>query len=415
MRSAKIWLVLMLGIGIIFIYNSKLYADDTSEAILKLLIKKGIVTEQEVNEMKAEVAKEEAPAPGTLKERLAKLEKEVPTWVKNTKLKGDLRLRYQWDKQKGSEERHRGRVRYRLGLETKVNDRVKVAAGLASGGTDPRSTNQSFQDTFSTKGINLDYAYMEYGAAPWVTVFGGKVKRKPILWQPSDLLWDSDIRPEGGALCLTKAGENIDLFMNTGLFVLDESSSDTSDPFMYYFQPGLKWSINDSTSLRFALAYYGFDNVKGATLDNSAGTNTLESGVLKYDYNSLNPAVELGIKEPLGGLVNYSAIFGEYINNFDSNDDGFLMGFKFGDKKVKKAGQWQFKYLYRRLETDAWLDTFPDSDAYTGDTNVKGHEAIFDFGLAKNVTLGLDYYYMKRITGTKNPHHVLQVDTKFKF
>lgn len=71
-------------------------------------------------------------------------------------------------------------------------------------------------------------------------------------------------------------------------------------------------------------------------------------------------------------------------------------------------------YIDRHLEKDAWIDIFPDSDAYSGHTDVKGHELAFTYGVGKNVTLGIDYYYMERIKGTGR-RHLLQVDWKLKF
>ena len=59
-------------------------------------------------------------------------------------------------------ERDRARIRFRLGAETKVNDQTKVLFGLATGGTDPRSTNQTLENSFELKDIRLDYVYAEY-------------------------------------------------------------------------------------------------------------------------------------------------------------------------------------------------------------------------------------------------------------
>jgi hypothetical protein len=420
MRKARVGLVLMLAVGIIFSGISNLYADQMSEAILKLLIKKGIITQREVDGIKAEIAKEEPRLPKTVTEKVARLEekqKRLPAWIENMKLKGDLRLRYQWDKQKDTAERHRGRIRYRLGLETRINQWLKVAAGLASGGTDPKSTNQTFENTFTTKGINLDYAYLQYSPTTWATLLGGKMKRKPILWEPADLLWDTDINPEGGAILLTKECGDFDLFLNSGCFVLDEASGDSSDPVLIYFQPGAKWDFHEDASLKVALTSYSFSGVQGATLDDSEGGNTLTNSLLEFDYRSLSPALELTVDNPFNGLVKFGAIFAETVSAYDidDNNNGYLYGFKFGDKKLKKFGQWQAKYMYRRLEGDAWVDAFPDADVYSGGTNAKAHEIIFDFGLSKNLALGLDYYYVTRIAGTKTPLHRLQVDLKSKF
>ena len=45
---------------------------------------------------------------------------------------------------------------------TKLDEEVKVGFGLASGTNDPRSTNQSFTNSFETPDIRLDYAYATY-------------------------------------------------------------------------------------------------------------------------------------------------------------------------------------------------------------------------------------------------------------
>ena len=400
------------GIIMTLAFCGKSFAGEV-DILVDKLVEKGILTPVEaqiiLDETKHEVAKE-----------LAKGESyALPKWVQNIKFKGDLRTRYQYEKKKGSEERHRGRVRFRLGSEMKVTDSVKVAAGLATGGTDPRSTNETLDNTFETPDIRLDYAYAEYAPASWLTLMGGKIKGTPF-WTPSDLLWDGDINPDGAAINLHhRLSSNIDGFFNAGLFILDEASSDTSDPFMYVLQPGVDIKIDDGINLKTSVAYYGFDNIKGSTLDHSSGTNSLSGGGLQYNYNSLGISTELGFKNPLGiEALPYFALIGDYINNFDpsSDNDGFLVGCKLGDKKVGKKGQWQAKYLYRRLERDAFPDTFPDSDFYGGETNVKGHEAIFQYGLLDNVLLGLDYYYSEPIKGaTRNQEHLFQTDIVFKF
>jgi len=408
----KISFIMIVGMLLSLFSPQQLYAGEIDVLVAKL-VEKGFLTPVEaqivLDETKHEVAKEVAKG-----ESYA-----LPKWVQNIKFKGDLRTRYQYEKKTGNEERNRERVRFRLGSEMKVTDSVKVAVGLATGGTDPRSTNETLDNTFETSDIRLDYAYAEYMPASWLTLMGGKIKGTPF-WIPSDLLWDSDINPDGAAINLHHGlSLNIDSFFNAGLFILDEASSDTSDPFMYVLQPGVNIKLNDGVNLKTALAYYGFDNIKGSTLDHSSGTNSLSGGGLQYNYDSLGVSTELGFKNPLGiEALPYFALIGDYINNFDpsSDNDGFLVGCKLGDKKVGKKGQWQAKYLYRRLERNAFPDTFPDSDFYGGETNAKGHEAIFQYGLLDNVILGLDYYYSEPIKGaTRNQEHLFQTDIVFKF
>jgi hypothetical protein len=360
----------------------------------------------------------------------------LPSWIQTIKMKGDFRARYQAQKKDGSDSRERGRIRFRLGGSSRVTDNVMVGFGLATGGVDQRSTNETLDNTFETPDIRLDYAY---GSVKDVLGLGdvylGKFPRSDVIWTPSDLMWDGDINPDGAGVTIARSfGSRLDLFCNTAYLMLDESSSEPSDCGMSFFQPGFIWEIVDGISLKGAVAYYDAHGVKGERLANSteqsAGTNTglsvsgsTISGNLIYDYDILNPAAELGISiATLKGLedyaVNYVGLFGEYIQNQDPDDkeNGYIVGVKVGDKKVKGQGDWQVKGSYRKLEKDALLDVLPDSDFYSGKTGVKGYEAVIEYGLKKNLILGLDYYKTENIT-TAAPieEELFQVDLVFKF
>jgi polyhydroxyalkanoate synthesis regulator phasin len=420
--------ILCLTIGfVVFGFSSSVFAATTQvDALIEKLVEKGILNRQEAIKLKAEVAEDEKIV------REEGLKQSLPSWVRDTKLKGDLRVRFQSERREGTTigggghtaERNRGRIRARLGLETKVNEQAKVHFGLATGGTDPRSTNQSFENTFELKDIRLDYAYAEYSPFSWATFFGGRMKNP--IWEPTDLLWDTDINPEGGAgkLKFKLANPNLEPYFNTAVYVLDEDSKG-SDPWMYVFQPGLNYKINDNTKLNLATAYYGFKQVEGAKLDHSSSSNTSvpgRSGFKKYNFNSLNPAVELAFKKPFEPLgieflnLPYLSLFGEYIHNLSTNNSntGYTGGFRIGHEKVSNWGHWQARYFYIMLGTDAWLDNFPDSDRYGGRTGVRSHEILLTYGLNKNVNLELDYY-RSNLTSTRKIENLIQADLNFKF
>jgi hypothetical protein len=402
------------------------------DALIRKLVEKKILSRQEAIELKGEIASDEKQ----IREESAKVT--LPEWVQNTKLKGDFRLRYQYERRKNDQDsRNRARVRYRLGLESQVNDKVKVGAGLASGADDPRSTNQTFQDNFERGDIRLDLAYAEYVHSPQAKVIGGIFSKKDYMWTPSDLLWDTDINPTGGALHLEKkiAGEKVTPYFNSGVLVLDESvSSDMPDPFIDYFQGGIKWQDQkegNKFDANLAAIYYAFNGVKGVNLDWGSSTNTGRTGCSSstgacssgtmFDFDSFGASVELGANRLFGGLpLNIDdriAVFADAIKNVDSNDDefGWAAGLVFGHKKVANKGQWQGKYQYSYLGKDAWYDSFPDSDRNGGATDSKGHEFILEYGLNKNVSLGLDYYNDDRIKAAKNRIQLIQADLNFKF
>ncbi len=405
----------MIGItALVLVCTTHAHAGEV-DVLLDILVKKGVLTSSEAalvrDETKQAVAAELA----------AQKSYTVPSWVQKTKFKGDFRLRYQRESKKSTNDRHRGRYRFRLGVESDITDKVTVAGGIATGGDDPRSTNQTFANTFDTPDIRMDYAYVKFSPLSSLDIYGGKMKRKPVLWAPSDLLWDGDINPEGGSLAFTHAiNDDIGFFFNGGVWVLDESGSDSSDPYMKYLQPGFTFGFDHGIKLKTALTYYMFDSVEGSLLDNSAGTNSLDvNGNLASSFKSLSPAAELSVKNPFDGPIPYLAVFGEFVTNLDDDHvtetEGWLAGLKFGDKSVKKQGQWQFKYMFRKLEMDAFPDTFPDSDSYGGGTNMRGHEWILEYGLANNVVLGFDYYRTNQIMGGDDPEHIFQTDVMIKF
>lgn len=407
------------------------FATSTSvDALIDKLVEKGILTEKEAKSLELEIAGDEKMM------REEGFQQGLPEWVKNAKLKGDFRTRYQYErKQNDLDARARGRIRYRLGLDTKVNDQIKVGLGIASGADDPRSTNQTFTDTFEHPDVRMDLAYAEYTPLESMNLklIGGIFPRSNYLWAPTDLLWDGDVNPQGGSAHWEQTMGQWTPYLNTGVWVIDEISSsnvttnDHVDPFLYYTQGGVKFKQRDLAA-NVAGIYYGFNGIQGTCPDWSGASNTgitsqsggTCAGGLRYDYDSAGVSADLALATPFDlEAIPEVGIFGDFIANIDGDeiDDstGWSMGARFGDKKVAGPGQWQFKYIFANLGKDAFVDFTPDSDRYGGKTDVRSHEGIFEYGLNKNVTLALDYYQSKRIKATENPEQIIQADVNMKF
>lgn len=377
------------------------------EKLVNKLVEKGILTRSEADDLALEMKQEtEKPA--------EKPKPEIPEWLDRTKFAGDLRLRYQYEDREEEDSRERGRYRVRAGVESQIVDTVKVGFGLATGSGDPRSTNQTFTNSSEKPTVRFDYAFARWQPADWLRITGGKMHNP--LWRPSDLLWDSDITPEGVAVQFPfDLSKSIEFFLNSGFFVIDERSS-TSDPYMYVVQPGVTWNVIDTVSLKFAAAYYGIEDVQGASLDHSSETNTLTGDGLAFEYNSYGVSGQLGVKK-ITGFLPYIGMYGEYIHNPDPDDEneGYIAGILLGHEKIGKLWDWQLGYSYRQLEKDAWLDIFPDSDFYGGATGAEGSEAIVNLGLARNIWLGLDYYHSENIEDGGISEDLFQADFNFKF
>jgi hypothetical protein len=426
MKKSFIWLLIF---GIIGLWSAPPgFATSTSvDALIDKLVEKGILTEKEADALELEIAGDEKMM------REEGFQQGLPEWVKNAKLKGDFRLRYQYErKETDADARTRGRIRYRLGLDTKVNDQMNVGLGIASGADDPRSTNQTFTDTFERPDVRMDLAYAEYTPLESVKLklIGGIFPRSNYLWTPTDLLWDSDVNPQGGAAHWEQTLGEWTPYLNTGVWVIDEISStsnDKVDPFLHYTQGGLKFK-QEGWSANLAGIYYAFNGLKGSCPDWSAATNTgitssssgSCTGSLTYDYDSAGASAELALATPFEmEAIPEIGIFGDFIRNIDGNvvdnHSGWSMGARLGDKKVAGPGQWQLKYIFANLGKDAFVDFTPDSDRYGGRTDARSHEGILEYGLNKNVTLALDYYQSKRMKAAENPEHIIQADVNMKF
>jgi hypothetical protein len=379
--------------------------------------------------------------------------KNPPDWIKNFKLSGDLRLRYEYNHRDSTvnddRERERGRFRWRLGVDTKIVDDVTVGFGLTSGslssasttyGTvgDPRSTEQTFDSSFSKKPLAINYAFAQYKPLQWLSLVGGKLRTNPIFranslgaWS-SELVWDNDITPEGAAVVLNYPGllnldiANLDVFMNNTFFLLDENNPSGSgrEPYMVVIQPGFNLKIMKDINLKAALAKYLFFGIKNKTqLKFSANSNTLVGGSYKFDYDTWIGTAEVGYKNPFHqDIVPYVGLFGEYVYNPDPDTEkkAYLGGIRVGYPSINKFGDWQLSYAYRRLEKDSVLDILPDSTFYGGATNAKGHKASVYFGLAKNLLCDLNYFHSVNILENstaphKRPEDVVQVDIQFNF
>ncbi|HDZ23590.1 MAG TPA: hypothetical protein ENH70_03515 [Desulfobacteraceae bacterium] len=405
------------------------------DVLINKLVEKGILSQQEAGQLLKEMQKEgsrQETAEKVAKETAEKTVKKesqnwanIPKWVEKIQIKGDFRLRYQYqdkDLNDGTTfKRNRGRYRYRLYVKYPILDNLKVGFSLASGTGDPRSTNQTFTNSFEVPKINLYTAYIQYRPIKQVKIIGGQFKNPVYFASKQDLTWDTDIRPQGIAApikgyFIPKKGY---WFVTPAWYILNEFKGEEETTSMGILQAGIGWDVTDHFWFKFAPGYFYNMNVKGNDFKWSSGSNTRNAdGNLIYEYNSFTLDGEFGWQK-LPGYIKLVNVFAQFISS-DADDDskGWLAGIRFG-RKIKKLWDWQFRYSYRYLEKDAWLDFLPDSDAYGGKTNAKGHEVRFNLGLNKDVVFAIDYYNMRKIDyapgDTSEPENVLQVDMNFKF
>ena len=173
-------------------------------ALLELLVKKGLITDQEAEDVRADLVRENAATPaGKLK---------LSTPLTELELYGDARVRYEirtaeagapdtLTRPDDNTQRNRFRYRLRLGVRGTLVDDWFFGLRLETS-TNPRSTNITFGDDSGVNGpfskdsdrISVGQAYFGYRGVRDLTLTAGKMQNPFIT---TSMTWDNDINPEG--------------------------------------------------------------------------------------------------------------------------------------------------------------------------------------------------------------------------
>lgn len=350
-------------------------------------------------------------------------------WASRIKFKGDLRYRHEMIAQdrevSGSAEdaadRTRHRVRARLGLDAKVTDNSKVVLQLASGGPDPRSSNQTLTNTGSRKEIGIDLAYGEYTFMPGGVASLGKHKNP--VWRPGQsLFWDGDFNPEGGAVAFDRGM----LFGSAYGWWLNEQFNsnpigENADANVFGVQAGLKFPLLGGET-RLAANYFDC----GACQDNSPlylnlpfGNTTYRVGtgvtnLLKYDYQIVQLSGEMGtmlFELPFTFWVDYARNMASDVEY----DTAYGVGVSLG--KASNPKTWEAGLSYQSIDKDALFAQFIDSDFGDGTTDSEGWVIKGGYAWVRNVTFNGTYFINTRQkdVGTELDYNRLQLDVNYKF
>lgn len=342
-----------------------------------------------------------------------KEQSKASSWTDTIRWKGDFRYRYEAFDVEGQANRDRNRIRARASLIADVSPTMELGLGLASGGDDPVSTNQTLGGGGSTKDLRLDLAYFDWSGLKDTHVLGGKFSNFLHRTGKNALVWDSDWRPEGVGV----AWDNGKFFAN-GMGNWNESDSKNGQSFAYLTQGGVKLPIGDSLKLTAGVSYYNIDTKGLSSLygaDDDFYGNSYDPVTLTYLYNyeELELFAELGF-EILG---RPAMLFGDWVQNQDAreNDTAYALGFTYGSAKNK--GEWQLGYVYQKLEADSVFALLTDSDFGGGGTDSKGSIIKGSYALRKNVNA--DFTYFINQVGLRSGDPIsfkrLQLDLSFKY
>lgn len=361
-----------------------------------------------------------------------------------------------------TEDRNRLRVRGRLGADLKVNDWLSGGLRMTTGQlTNPVSPNQTEQVSEGKYSFALDRAYLKAQPRDWLTITGGRFSN-PFVY--TDMVFDPDLAFDGVAATFTpKINDTWSSFTTVGAFPIEDiESSDTNkakSKWLYSMQTGIKWQSANKSSVKLAVAYHDFSNVEGQS-------NPLSSSAIDKTFDGTVPAFRqkgnstFNINKNFGGdkfalasqfeLVNVTGqidllifdpvhvtVTGDYVQNigfdadeilkrtgipFPKENEGYQVRLDVGSNSFNgpswmevKPNDWQVSLGYKRIEADAVLDGFNDSDFHLGGTDTKGWLLGANYGIDKNAWLSARYFSADSITGLPLATDVFLLDFNAKF
>lgn len=349
------------------------------------------------------------------------------SWTDRIGLDGDFRYRFESIDVEGIDTRRRNRIRARANIKADVSDDIQVGFGLATGGDDPVSTNQTLGGGGSSKGVVLNLAYVDWEAADGLHLIAGKYKNPLRRAGGQPLMWDGDWTPEGIAVTYKRDW----FFINALGNYLESDSHRSNDSFSWGGQFGGSGNFGD-VKVTAGIGYYSFDTAGQTTNFGDPtdpgdyfGNTAIEAGglpcgttadtecVYLYDYELTQVFAEAAFD--LGDWP--MSVFADYVNNSDAsdNDTAWVVGTKLG--QTKDRGQWQFTYYFAEKEADSMLGLLTDSDFGGGGTDSRGHWLQVNYGVSPSWTIGAQYFINERdlASGSKSDYDRLMIDMQWKW
>ena len=369
----------------------------TVEELIEILQSKGVIDAEERDRLVLKHAAE--------RQESARLDSVAAALTDGWDWHGDLRLRYELftfdNDASGNTEPNRSRLRYRLrfGFHKKIGDRLKLGMRLSSSQsqTSIRSANQTLgrDDDFDFDDVRIDRAFAEYTLPTWngleTRLIGGKIAN-PFVWQPGKdrVIWDPDVAPEGGAIAFSyPLDEGSRLFANVG-YLIDEEISDEVDSKVIAAQLGGETRAGGfDLALRSSMYWWrgldrGFQdravqrgnlptafNNKKARIGDLAGYARTEPDpswpVLFYATLAKNFSAEKGTCGLIADTVDCTGL-APLPFAVPKDDMAYGVGLELGSsREYVKLG-----FGFFRVETNAVISLFTDSDLLDGFTNRQG-------------------------------------------
>jgi hypothetical protein len=397
-------------------------------ALLDLLVKKQLITDQEAEEVRAELTKEVSSTSGG--------KWKISSPVTEIELYGDARMRYEYrggrrpddvPQENDWQERERERYRVRIGLRGTLADDWFFGVRLETSNK-RNSTNVTFGGDGGTgpfakddDGVFIGQAYLGYKGFKDITLTGGRMPNPLIT---TIMTWDPDLNPEGaaeqwkhtfnfefggGAAAETAAGYSkdgktvaaatqsasepfklkIDVFANFAQFVYDDSNPENpigprsavggnlipnTDAWLMAWQVGARFTFPKNIYAQFAPVLYNYTgNGDSFNLHFQGGDPLLSNAdSMKLNQTGINSLLVLDVPMEVGWKLGElpMRVFGDFAVNFEGDDRALAAGHpEKGDQRYAYQGGVGIGQL--KVKRDWQIEAFwQHSEQYSLDPNL---------------------------------------------
>lgn len=433
------WLALL---GSALLITGSALAQD-SGPLIDILVKKGIVTDQEAEELRADLVKDFAANTSAGKLNLS-------SSLTEFKLSGDLRMRHQVETQAPAvasgpvlvtNERTRERFRFRL------NGDVLLQKGWGAGfaletAQAADSGNQTFQGANDDYAMFLARAYISYRLnADWSFVLG---KQKNPFYV-TDLRWDADINPQGVSENYRYAFSGKDTLEIRALQnIMEDRNERLAGPagrdswlfeqqavYTHWFGRDAIGNAADSIVLAPGFAKYNASGIDLATNENPFTGSTRYLSLLTFagEVNWANAAgagnsVKLYWDSSYNLEANnrVSRVYGLSLSRWDADPLAWLVGVAYGHGLGKVQGDYGIKLDYRQVGLGSVDVNTNDSDFAFGKLSQQGFKLAGTYNITDFTSFNVTYMHttaiQKNLTHAlaNNDHsQLLQLDLVLKF
>jgi hypothetical protein len=345
----------------------------------------------------------------------------------NLTVYGDIRLRYEvdWDSQTAAgtmrDDRHRGRLRGRLGFNYKVAEDWTVGARVRTGNSrsqqSPHLTFVTDDGTRDQLDFVVDRYFVQYQEKPF-TIWGGR--NLSPFWQQNELFWDDDVTPTGVAAIYDRPVGDGTLTATAGGFYLPDGGYDLNGQLLGA-QVKYALPVKPSTFTVAAGMHY---------MHGEDGSNNLLTRNGDRDYLIGVGNAQWSI--PVGGMP--LAVGADIFYNFEDYDAadvapfppqdedenlGYVLSLQYG--QLKEKNDWFVGYYYAHIETFAVNASYAQDDWHrwgngpqTTSSDFEGHEFRVAYALSKYINVVGRLFFVESIT-TQQDGSRFRLDLNWRF